>query len=204
MPQCSAWSQSHLPQSSCMVSALIASSCLNFLKNIVCIWWFAFNLFLFCRKKLQSRSTKVPSFYFDLTMIANYWGCDEGPRRLEINASLMKILLNISMVFCCSKQTYSWWKAFTANDKSYCIVWVVSRTFVSCWCCYQSFWTLQHCCFCNRYHHTGPINSIYALREALSLVVEEVCLLNCCFLDSRQRHFHPLFKCWNANILICF
>ncbi|CAB4024042.1 serine--pyruvate aminotransferase-like, partial [Paramuricea clavata] len=55
-------------------------------------------------KKLQSRNTKVPSFYFDLTMIANYWGCDDGPRR---------------------------------------------------------------------YHHTAPINSVYALREALSLVVEE-------------------------------
>ncbi|XP_028415292.1 serine--pyruvate aminotransferase, mitochondrial-like isoform X2 [Dendronephthya gigantea] len=55
-------------------------------------------------KKLQSRKTKVPSFYFDLTMIANYWGCDDGPRR---------------------------------------------------------------------YHHTGPTNSVYALREALSLVVEE-------------------------------
>lgn len=55
-------------------------------------------------KKLQSRKTKVPSYYFDLTMIANYWGCDEGPRR---------------------------------------------------------------------YHHTGPINTVYALREGLSLVVEE-------------------------------
>ena len=55
-------------------------------------------------KKLQSRTTKVPSFYFDLTKIANYWGCDEAPRG---------------------------------------------------------------------YHHTGPVSSIYALREALSLVVEE-------------------------------
>ena len=41
------------------------------------IWQFIKNF----RKKLQSRRTKVPSFYFDLTMIANYWGCDEGPRR---------------------------------------------------------------------------------------------------------------------------
>ncbi|XP_046848122.1 serine--pyruvate aminotransferase-like [Xenia sp. Carnegie-2017] len=32
-------------------------------------------------KKLLSRKTKVPSFYFDFNMIANYWGCDDEPRK---------------------------------------------------------------------------------------------------------------------------
>ncbi|GFR93258.1 serine--pyruvate aminotransferase [Elysia marginata] len=33
------------------------------------------------RDKIASRKTKVRSFYFDAAELANYWGCDEGPRR---------------------------------------------------------------------------------------------------------------------------
>ncbi|XP_043204954.1 alanine--glyoxylate aminotransferase-like isoform X2 [Amphibalanus amphitrite] len=55
-------------------------------------------------QKIINRKTPISSFYFDLTMLANYWGCDEGPRK---------------------------------------------------------------------YHHTGPISSIYALREALAIACTE-------------------------------
>lgn len=54
--------------------------------------------------KITNRKTKVSSFYFDLNWLANYWGCDEGPRK---------------------------------------------------------------------YHHTGPINNMYALREGLAILSEE-------------------------------
>jgi len=55
-------------------------------------------------QKVTNRITPIRSFYFDLTMLANYWGCDDGPRK---------------------------------------------------------------------YHHTGPISSIYALREALAIACAE-------------------------------
>ncbi|XP_032817996.1 alanine--glyoxylate aminotransferase [Petromyzon marinus] len=55
-------------------------------------------------ERLLARKTEVPSFYFDMKGLANYWGCDEGPRR---------------------------------------------------------------------YHHTGPISAVYALREGLAELVEE-------------------------------
>ncbi|KAK7094262.1 alanine--glyoxylate aminotransferase-like [Littorina saxatilis] len=55
------------------------------------------------RKKVETRSSKVRSYYFDANELANYWGCDAGPRR---------------------------------------------------------------------YHHTGPISSIYALREGLARLAE--------------------------------
>ncbi|XP_002737533.1 alanine--glyoxylate aminotransferase-like [Saccoglossus kowalevskii] len=55
-------------------------------------------------EKIKNRKTRVPSFYFDFEGLANYWGCDEGPRR---------------------------------------------------------------------YHHTAPINSMYALRESLAFLAEE-------------------------------
>ncbi|XP_037068168.1 serine--pyruvate aminotransferase-like isoform X1 [Pollicipes pollicipes] len=51
-------------------------------------------------QKVVNRKTPIRSFYFDLTWLANYWGCDEGPRK---------------------------------------------------------------------YHHTGPISGVYALREALAV-----------------------------------
>lgn len=55
------------------------------------------------KKKVQTRSSKVRSFYFDANELSNYWGCDRGPRR---------------------------------------------------------------------YHHTGPISSVYALREGLARLAE--------------------------------
>ncbi|KAK2142089.1 hypothetical protein LSH36_997g01019 [Paralvinella palmiformis] len=55
-------------------------------------------------KKTQSRTKRVTSFYFDMTGLANYWGCDGQPRK---------------------------------------------------------------------YHHTGPISSIYGLREGLATLAEE-------------------------------
>ncbi|KAK7070695.1 hypothetical protein SK128_028574 [Halocaridina rubra] len=54
--------------------------------------------------KVNARKVPVRSFYEDITWLANYWGCDDMPRR---------------------------------------------------------------------YHHTAPISSVYALREALSIVCEE-------------------------------
>ncbi|GFR93266.1 serine--pyruvate aminotransferase [Elysia marginata] len=33
------------------------------------------------RDAIASRKTRVRSFYFDAAELANYWGCDEGPRR---------------------------------------------------------------------------------------------------------------------------
>lgn len=33
------------------------------------------------RKKIASRSSRVRSYYFDAAELANYWGCDKGPRR---------------------------------------------------------------------------------------------------------------------------
>ncbi|XP_076451542.1 alanine--glyoxylate aminotransferase-like [Babylonia areolata] len=55
------------------------------------------------KQRIQSRSSKVRSYYFDANELANYWGCDDGPRR---------------------------------------------------------------------YHHTGPISSVYALREGLARLAE--------------------------------
>lgn len=56
------------------------------------------------RDAIAARKTRVRSFYFDAAELANYWGCDEGPRR---------------------------------------------------------------------YHHTGMISGVYALRESLSLLAEK-------------------------------
>lgn len=56
------------------------------------------------KEKVINRKTKVRSYYFDMNELANYWGCDQGPRR---------------------------------------------------------------------YHHTGPITSIYGIREGLARLVEE-------------------------------
>ncbi|XP_077998079.1 alanine--glyoxylate aminotransferase-like isoform X2 [Glandiceps talaboti] len=56
------------------------------------------------RAKIANRKTRVASYYFDANCLANYWGCDDGPRA---------------------------------------------------------------------YHHTGPISSMYALREALAGLAEE-------------------------------
>lgn len=36
--------------------------------------------------------------------------------------------------------------------------------------------TIHLCCHC-RYHHTGPVNSFYALREGLAIIAEEVGLM---------------------------
>ncbi len=38
-------------------------------------------IFLSCREKIKNRKTKVRSFYFDMNWLANYWGCDDEPRR---------------------------------------------------------------------------------------------------------------------------
>jgi len=54
--------------------------------------------------RIAARKTPIPSFYFDMNWLGNYWGCDDQPRR---------------------------------------------------------------------YHHTAPISSIYALREALAIVSRE-------------------------------
>lgn len=35
----------------------------------------------FTREKLLRRKTKPPSFYLDMSLLANYWGCDGEPRR---------------------------------------------------------------------------------------------------------------------------
>lgn len=56
------------------------------------------------RDKITSRKTRCRSYYFDANELANYWGCDQGPRR---------------------------------------------------------------------YHHTGMVTSIYALREGLARLAEE-------------------------------
>jgi len=56
------------------------------------------------RDKITSRKTRCRSYYFDAAELANYWGCDEGPRR---------------------------------------------------------------------YHHTGMVSSVYALREGLARLAEE-------------------------------
>ena len=32
------------------------------------------------RNKVRSRTSPVPSFYFDILHLANYWGCDGKPR----------------------------------------------------------------------------------------------------------------------------
>ncbi|KAH9513511.1 hypothetical protein Btru_033229 [Bulinus truncatus] len=56
------------------------------------------------REKITSRKTRIRSYYFDANELANYWGCDQGPRR---------------------------------------------------------------------YHHTGMVTSIYALREGLARLAEE-------------------------------
>ncbi|KAL5015185.1 hypothetical protein ScPMuIL_009455 [Solemya velum] len=55
------------------------------------------------KEKVVNRKTRIPSFYFDMNELANYWGCDDGPRR---------------------------------------------------------------------YHHTGPISSVYAIREGLARLAE--------------------------------
>ncbi|KAK3104534.1 hypothetical protein FSP39_004412 [Pinctada imbricata] len=62
------------------------------------------------KSKIQSRKTKVRSWYFDMNELSNYWGCDDGPRR---------------------------------------------------------------------YHHTGPINTVYALREGLARLADESSRLPC-------------------------
>ncbi|XP_072036587.1 alanine--glyoxylate aminotransferase-like [Amphiura filiformis] len=56
------------------------------------------------QEKMSQRKTRVPSFYFDMAELGNYWGCDAGPAR---------------------------------------------------------------------YHHTGPISSMYALREGLGMLADE-------------------------------
>ena len=39
------------------------------------------NVELCFRQKVEGRKTKVRSYYMDATELANYWGCDSGPRR---------------------------------------------------------------------------------------------------------------------------
>ena len=41
-------------------------------------------MILFNRKKIKSRKSKVPSFYFDIEHLANYWGIDGNVRRSVI------------------------------------------------------------------------------------------------------------------------
>ncbi|XP_027043880.1 serine--pyruvate aminotransferase-like [Pocillopora damicornis] len=38
--------------------------------------------------KVNSRKTKVPSFYLDINELGNYWGCDDGPRRYHHTAAI--------------------------------------------------------------------------------------------------------------------
>ncbi|XP_020624089.1 serine--pyruvate aminotransferase-like [Orbicella faveolata] len=38
--------------------------------------------------KINSRRTKVPSFYLDMIELGNYWGCDEDPRRYHHTAAI--------------------------------------------------------------------------------------------------------------------
>ncbi|XP_071839714.1 alanine--glyoxylate aminotransferase-like [Apostichopus japonicus] len=33
------------------------------------------------QEKMSMRKTKIQSFYFDMNLLGNYWGCDEGPRK---------------------------------------------------------------------------------------------------------------------------
>lgn len=35
----------------------------------------------FCRNKVLNRKTPIRSYYFDMTHLANYWGCDGSARR---------------------------------------------------------------------------------------------------------------------------
>lgn len=34
-----------------------------------------------CRNKVLNRKTPIRSYYFDMTHLANYWGCDGSARR---------------------------------------------------------------------------------------------------------------------------
>ena len=93
------------------------------------------------RAKVNSRRTKVPSFYLDMMELGNYWGCDGDPRRSDIfNNFCICISLVVGFYFCISLQLL-----------------------------------IPYCClFVFRYHHTAAINLVYALRESLALLAEEV------------------------------
>ncbi|KAK6177486.1 hypothetical protein SNE40_015578 [Patella caerulea] len=43
------------------------------------------------REKVLNRKTKVRSYYFDAGELANYWGCDENPRRYHHTAPVSSI-----------------------------------------------------------------------------------------------------------------
>lgn len=41
------------------------------------------------REKMAMRKTKIQSFYFDMNLLGNYWGCDEGPRKYVIMDNML-------------------------------------------------------------------------------------------------------------------
>ncbi|XP_041377342.1 serine--pyruvate aminotransferase-like [Gigantopelta aegis] len=43
------------------------------------------------KKKIQNRKTKVRSWYFDANELANYWGCDDKPRRYHHTAPISSV-----------------------------------------------------------------------------------------------------------------
>lgn len=44
-------------------------------------WWFQGPALCFTREKMLRRKSKPPSFYLDMSWLANYWGCDDEPQR---------------------------------------------------------------------------------------------------------------------------
>lgn len=55
---------------------MCASSYISFYKNSVYP--------TFCRNKVLNRKAPIRSYYFDMTHLANYWGCDGSARRYSI------------------------------------------------------------------------------------------------------------------------
>ena len=53
---------------------------------------------------------------------------------------------------------------------------------------------------CCRYHHTGPISNIYALREGIAILVEEVSFFTHYLLTEEYScTFQGLTACWERH-----
>ena len=87
-------------------------------------------------------------------------------RAKDTNSSKISKISTLEFIFCAQRVEIWLIGCQKMAFKRYLVNWIV--------CVLCSYVTLMVVCLTYRYHHTGPINSVYALREGLARLAEEV------------------------------
>ncbi|NWH74290.1 SPYA protein, partial [Piaya cayana] len=73
------------------------------------------------REKMQRRKTQPPSFYLDMSWLANYWGCDDEPRRYHHTAPINSFFsLREGLAVLAERGLESSWERHGANCSQLC------------------------------------------------------------------------------------